>query len=97
MRIGVGLLVLAMLLTPAADGIAKTLSDEHSPMTIAFLRYLVAGLVAVVVAAGTGRRIVVARADRAGQLLRTALIMGAMTAFIAALGMVPMAQRSVAS
>jgi drug/metabolite transporter (DMT)-like permease len=85
-------LILAMLLTPAVDGVAKTLSTEHSPMMIAFVRYFSAGLIALLVAKGTGRRIVVAQGDRVGQLVRTALIMGAMTALIAALGMVPMAK-----
>ena len=92
MHVGVGLLVLAMLLTPAVDGVAKTLSAEHSPMMIAFLRYLAAGLMALAVARGSGRTIVVPEGDRVGQLVRTALIMGAMTALIAALGMVPMAK-----
>ena len=92
MNVGVAFLILAMLLTPAVDGVAKSLSAAHSPMMIAFLRYLSAGLVALLVARGTGRRIAVARGDRAGQLLRTALIIGAMTALIAALGMVPMAK-----
>ena len=92
MNVGVCFLILAMLLTPAVDGVAKTLSAEHTPMMIAFIRYLSAGLIALAVARGTGRRIVVARGDRAGQVVRTALIMGAMTALIAALGMVPMAK-----
>ena len=92
MNVGVCFLILAMLLTPAVDGVAKTLSAEHTPMMIAFVRYLSAGLIALLVARGTGRRIVVAEGDRAGQLVRTALIMGAMTALIAALGMVPMAK-----
>ncbi len=92
MNVGVCFLILAMLLTPAVDGVAKTLSAEHSPMMIAFVRYFSAGLIALLVAKGTGRRIVVAHGDRVGQLVRTALIMGAMTALIAALGMVPMAK-----
>ncbi len=92
MNAGVLLLILAMLLTPAVDGVAKTLAADHTPMMIAFIRYLCAGLVALAVAGSTGRRIVVPRGDRTGQLLRTALIMGAMTALIAALGMVPMAK-----
>jgi drug/metabolite transporter (DMT)-like permease len=92
MRSGICLLAVAMLLTPAVDGVAKTLSADLPAMTIAFLRYLVAGLVALGLAAGTGRRIVVPATDRTGQVLRTALIMGAMTALIAALGLVPMAK-----
>jgi drug/metabolite transporter (DMT)-like permease len=92
MNLGVAFLVLAMLLTPAVDGIAKTLSADHSPMMIACVRYLSAGLIALAMARVGGRRIVVPQGDRVGQLLRTALIMGAMTALIAALGMVPMAK-----
>jgi drug/metabolite transporter (DMT)-like permease len=92
MKAGVGLLVLAMLLTPAVDGVAKTLSADYTPMTIALVRYLSAGLIAVAVARGAGRRITVARGDGIGQLVRTALIIGAMTALVTALGMVPMAE-----
>jgi drug/metabolite transporter (DMT)-like permease len=89
---GVCFLIVAMMLTPAVDGVAKTLSADYSPMTIAFVRYLAAGLIALAIARGLGRRIEVPRGDRAGQLVRTALIMGAMTALITALGMVPMAK-----
>ena len=92
MRTGVVFLVLAMLLTPAVDGVAKTMAATSTPMMIAFLRYLTAGLVALAVARSLGRRIEVPRDDRLGQVARTALIMGAMTALIAALGMVPMAK-----
>jgi drug/metabolite transporter (DMT)-like permease len=89
---GVCFLIVAMMLTPAVDGVAKTLSADYTPMTIAFVRYLAAGLIALAIARGLGRRIEVPRGDRAGQLVRTALIMGAMTALITALGMVPMAK-----
>ncbi len=92
MQSGVCFLVLAMLLTPAVDGVAKTLSAEHSPMMIAFLRYFCAGVIALMIARGTGRRVVIPAGDRLGQVFRTALIMGAMTSLIAALGMVPMAK-----
>jgi drug/metabolite transporter (DMT)-like permease len=92
MNAGVGFLILAMILTPAVDGVAKTLSADYSPMMIAFVRYLSAGFIALMVARASGRRIEVARDDRLGQVARTALIMGAMTALIAALGMVPMAK-----
>lgn len=92
MNPGVIFLVLAMLLTPMVDGVAKTLSADYSPMMIAFVRYLSAGLIALAVARLGGRRIEVARDDRLGQVARTALIMAAMTALITALGMVPMAK-----
>ena len=81
-----------MLLTPATDGVAKLLSDGYDPPTIAFVRYLAAGLIAVAAARGAGRSIAVPAGDRLGQLMRTALIMGAMTALTAALGLVPMAK-----
>lgn len=92
MQTGVCFLVLAMLLTPAVDGVAKTMAADHTPMMIAFLRYLCAGLIAMAIATGTGRKIVVPRQDRMGQIVRTALIMGAMVSLITALGMVPMAK-----
>lgn len=92
MQPGVCFLVLAMLLTPAVDGVAKTLTADHSPMMIAFLRYFCAGMIALAIAKGMGRKVEVPAGDRVGQLVRTALIMGAMTSLIAALGMVPMAK-----
>jgi len=92
MRSGVGFLILAMMLTPAVDGVAKTLSAEHSPMLIAFLRYFTAGVIALAVATATGQRIEVPAGDRVGMVLRTALIMGAMTSLITALALVPLAK-----
>jgi drug/metabolite transporter (DMT)-like permease len=92
MQAGVLFLVLAMLLTPAVDGVAKTLSDTYTPMEIAFFRYFTAGLIALLLSRLTGHRIVVQREDRVGMVFRTALIMGAMTSLIAALSLVPMAQ-----
>lgn len=92
MQSGICFLILAMLFTPAVDGAAKTLSADVSPMMIAFIRYLVAGLIALAIANMTGRKITIPRNDRIGQVARTALIMSAMTALIAALGMVPMAK-----
>ena len=59
MKLGVAFLMLAMLFTPAVDGVAKTLSAELTPMMIAFLRYLAAGLVALAVAVAARRPIAV--------------------------------------
>jgi drug/metabolite transporter (DMT)-like permease len=92
MQTGVLFLVVAMLLTPAVDGVAKTMAADHTAMEVAFLRYFTAGLIAVAIARASGRRIVVHREDRVGMVFRTALIMGAMTALIAALSMTPMAK-----
>ncbi len=92
MNVGVACLILAMLLTPAVDGVAKSLSAEQTPVMIAFIRYLCAGLIALAVAGTTRRRIAIPAADRLGQLVRSALLVAAMTSLIAALGMVPMAK-----
>jgi drug/metabolite transporter (DMT)-like permease len=92
MNLGVAFLIVAMLLTPAVDGVAKTLAAEQSPIAIAFVRYLSAGLIALAVAGVARRPIAVPAGDRMGQLVRTGLIMAAMTSLIAALGMVPMAK-----
>lgn len=92
MQAGVLFLVVAMMLTPAVDGVAKTLSEDHSAMEVAFLRYFTAGLIALAIARASGRPITVHRDDRIGMVFRTALIMGAMTALIAALALVPLAK-----
>ncbi|MFQ5623062.1 MAG: DMT family transporter [Paracoccaceae bacterium] len=91
MRSGVLLLLVAMSLTPALDGIAKDLGDLYSPLFICFLRYFSAGVLALGIASASGTPVTVPREDRFGQVFRTALMMAAMTALIAALGMVPMA------
>ncbi len=80
-----------MSLTPAVDGIAKGLGDSFSPMFIAFLRYFGAGFVALAFALATRQKVHIPRGDYLGQVFRTALIMGAMTALIAALALVPLA------
>ena len=92
MNIGVGFLVLAMLLTPAVDGVAKTPvgrayadDDRLHPLPLRRAHRARRGACH----RPAYRR---PRGDRLGQLVRTALIMGAMTALIAALGMVPMAK-----
>lgn len=91
MRSGILLLLLAMSLTPALDGIAKDMGDLYSPLFICFLRFFTAGVLALGISLAVGNPISVPRGDRLGQVFRTALMMGAMTALIAALGMVPMA------
>ena len=47
MRSGVLLILVAMSLTPALDGIAKDLGDLYSPLFITFLRYFTAGILAL--------------------------------------------------
>lgn len=91
MQSGVFLLVLAMCLTPGIDGLSKHLAQEHSPFAVSFLRYLSAGLVALLFARILGQPIHVPQKGRLGQVVRTAILVAAMTCLIFALSMVPMA------
>jgi drug/metabolite transporter (DMT)-like permease len=81
-----------MILSPAADAVAKTLATGVPPMTVVCLRYLAAGVVALAIAAALRRPVSVPRRDLAGQVFRTALLMAAMSALVAALGLVPLAK-----
>jgi len=89
--LGIGLLLAAMTVVPFVDAVAKTLGHGHTPFFVSFGRYFAAGCVALIVAALLRRPIAVPRADRRGQVWRTALLMGAMTLLIAALSRIPMA------
>ncbi len=91
MRIGVVLIMTSMAITPFGDAFSKSLSAGYSPFFICFLRYFLAGLLALLIARLLGRSIKVPRHDRLGMVFRTALVMGAMTCLIAALSMVPLA------
>ena len=91
MNQGAFLIVLAMSLTPAVDGLAKVMSQDYSAFFVAFARYLSAGVLAYCLARATGRRVYIPREDRVGQVLRTAILAAAMTSLIAALSLVPLA------
>ena len=67
MQSGILLLVMAMCLTPAVDVLAKQLTAEYSPFTVAFFRYFAGGLVALCVARALGkpRQTVIQRLRRA--------------------------------
>ncbi|QDL90629.1 DMT family transporter [Paroceanicella profunda] len=92
MKNGIWFILAAMSLTPALDGVAKEMSLTYAPIFICFTRYLSAGLVSLAAARLRGERLRVERAGLGGQLLSAALMMGAMTSFIMALSMVPMAE-----
>lgn len=92
MRLGVGLLVAAMALTPLTDGFSKSLASDQSAFFVCFARYFVAGLLAIFIAFVFDRPIILPRHDRAGQVFRTGLMMGAMSALIFALSIVPLAK-----
>ncbi|MEM9198599.1 MAG: DMT family transporter [Pseudomonadota bacterium] len=91
MQSGIWLIIVAMSMTPALDAVAKQLSSQYDPIFISFVRYLSAGLIAFCLAWVLREKIRMRRRDAVSQLLRTALMMGAMTCFITALSMVPLA------
>ena len=91
MRIGVVMIMTSMAITPFGDAFSKSLGGSYSPFFICFLRYFLAGVLALAIARLLGRRIEVPRHDWGGMVFRTALVMGAMTCLIAALSMVPLA------
>jgi drug/metabolite transporter (DMT)-like permease len=88
---GVFLILLSMSLTPLGDALSKHLGETQSPLFIVFLRYFVAGLIAVAIAKGQGAAIEFPKQGRVGVVVRTGLVMGAMTLLIVALSMVPLA------
>ncbi|MFT4716174.1 MAG: drug/metabolite transporter (DMT)-like permease [Paracoccaceae bacterium] len=91
MQSGVFLILLSMSLTPFGDALSKHLGESQSPFFIVFLRYFVAGLIALVFAGVTSTPVEIPKAGRVGLILRTALVMGAMTLLIVALAMIPLA------
>ncbi len=80
-----------MSLTPFGDALSKQLGDTQSPFVIVFLRYFTAGLIALVIARAGKIPIQIPARDRGGTVVRTALVMAAMTLLIVALSMIPLA------
>ncbi len=91
MQNGVLLILLSMSLTPLGDALSKYLGATQSPFVIVFLRYFTAGLIALILARICGAKVELPRAGRVGMVIRTALVMGAMTCLIVALSMIPLA------
>ncbi|MBZ0128776.1 MAG: DMT family transporter [Rhodobacteraceae bacterium] len=91
MKSGVFLILLSVSLTPFGDALSKQLGQTQSPFFIVFLRYFTAGLIALALARMGGITVRFPARDRAGTILRTALVIGAMTLLIMALSMIPLA------
>jgi len=91
MQSGIFLILLSMSLTPLGDGLSKYLGQTQSPFFIVFQRYFVAGVIAVIVARATKTPLEFPRHGRGGLVVRTALVMVAMTLLIVALTLVPLA------
>jgi drug/metabolite transporter (DMT)-like permease len=92
LRAGVLLLMLCMALTPVGDGFSKSLGAEYSPFLIVCIRYFLAALLGLAVAAVLRIPIQIPTDDVFGTVFRTSLVMGAMTLLIFALSSVTMAK-----
>jgi len=91
MQSGVFLILVSMSLTPFGDALSKQLGISQAPMFIVFLRYFVAGLIALAVALATRTPVRFPPRGRVGFVLRTALVVGAMAMLIVALSRIPLA------
>jgi drug/metabolite transporter (DMT)-like permease len=87
--IGMALMIVASLLLPLVDGIAKILTENHSAFLIAWARYSAAALVVapLVPALRHGSRGLAA--DFTSNALRTVLAAAAMTCFFLAIARIP--------
>jgi drug/metabolite transporter (DMT)-like permease len=88
---GVMLMTVAMLVVPFADGLAKYLSADYSPLFLSWARYAAASAIVLPMAvARAGRRIF--PAERLGaHALRTVFLVIAMTLYFLALARIPLA------
>ncbi len=91
MQNGVILILLSISLTPIRDALSKHLGENNSPMFIVFMRYFIAGLIALAIVRFQRVEIEFPRHARAGSVFRTALVIGAMTMLIVVLSMIPLA------
>lgn len=89
--LGIALMAVAMLTIPLVDGIAKYLSNGHSPLFIAWARYATASAVVLPIAAATHGRTVFPRERRVLHLLRTVFLVVAMTLYFMAIANIPLA------
>lgn len=85
------LLLICMILTPLGDGMSKALTGGLPPLTIVFLRYLVAGLLALCLARLLRRRLIMPLADIPFLTLQAGLVMAAMGLLAMALATAPLA------
>ncbi|MBX3497907.1 MAG: DMT family transporter [Alphaproteobacteria bacterium] len=91
LAIGIALMASASLAIPVVDGIAKLLGATHSPVFVAWARYVASSLIVVSLTAGFYRVTHDLRQDLPANLLRTVLIVGAMTCFFFAITRIPLA------
>lgn len=91
MQRGVLLLLIAMILTPGTDALSKIIGATQSPFYVAALRFLSAGIVAVVFAKLFAIPLHIPKAGRVGQVVRAALLAAATLCLVYALTLGPLA------
>lgn len=89
--LGIVLMALAMLMIPLVDGLAKHLSQTHSPLYISWARYAVACFVVLPFALRMHGRAFLPRRDLGSHVLRTVFLMAAMTLYFLAIARIPLA------
>jgi len=89
--LGIGLMAAAMLLVPAVDGIAKTLSATHSPLYISWARYAFSCIFVLPWALLRRGGHFLPREDLYAHALRTFFAAASMCCFFAAISVAPMA------
>ena len=89
--LGISLMVAAMLLIPGADGLAKHLSAEHSPLFISWARYFAASLLLAPAAFALHGRKALPRGGYVPQVMRTVFLVAAMTLYFIAITTIPLA------
>jgi len=89
--LGMLLMTFASLAVPAVDGIAKALSERHSPLFVAWARYAAATAIIVPLLAILYKSSYRIRDDLSFNILRTLLAVGAMLAFFSAIALIPLA------
>lgn len=85
------MMALAMLLIPLVDGLAKHLSQTHSPLYISWARYGAACFVVLPFALYQHGRSILPRRDIPSHILRTMFLMAAMTLYFLAIAQIPLA------
>lgn len=84
-------MTLVGLCLPVVDGIAKYLSASYSPLFIGWARYAAACIVVVPLVAVMRRGQIFPRENRAAHVLRTVVLVTAMTLYFLAIARIPLA------
>ncbi len=89
-KLGVGLMVVAMLTIPLVDGIAKHLSFDYSPLFISWARYASATLIILPFAFLKFGRNILPSKNIGAHAIRTVFLVLAMTCYFVAISIIPL-------